>query len=136
MPESSRRESLRTSLARRLHQARSITDSLFALVSEEALLSRPIRERHRVIFYLGHLEAFDWNLLGRHTFGRDPFQASFDRLFAFGIDPVDGALPADKPGDWPVRGRIDRYVRRVRQETDLLLTEKTDGSSRWPSSTA
>ena len=29
----------------------------------EALYDRPIPERHRIIFYLGHLEAFDWNLL-------------------------------------------------------------------------
>ncbi len=37
------------------------TDRLFALPADDVLYERPIPERHRVIFYLGHLEAFDWN---------------------------------------------------------------------------
>ena len=37
------------------------TDKLFELVRPESLYARPIPERHRIIFYLGHLEAFDWN---------------------------------------------------------------------------
>ena len=48
-------------LLERLHEARQITDSLFDIVRPEALYDRPIGERHRIIFYIGHLEAFDWN---------------------------------------------------------------------------
>jgi len=45
----------------RLESAREQTDAIFDLIDSEALYSRPIPERHRLIFYLGHLEAFDWN---------------------------------------------------------------------------
>ena len=68
---------------------------LFALVRPEALYDRPILERHRIIFYIGHLEAFDWNLICRRAFGFDSSHKRFDQLFAFGIDPIDGGLPND-----------------------------------------
>ena len=40
--------------------ARARTDALFELLDPVALYDRPVPERHRLIFYLGHLEAFDW----------------------------------------------------------------------------
>ena len=52
-----------------LDKARSRTDSLFALMSAQAMYERPIPERNRLIFYLGHLEAFDWNQICRWTLG-------------------------------------------------------------------
>src|SRR5947209_2062780 len=45
-------------LANRMLHARKRSDELFALVREEAIYDRPIPERHRIIFYLGQLEAF------------------------------------------------------------------------------
>ena len=48
-----------------LAQARTMTDELFGIVRPEALYARPIAERHRIAFYIGHLEAFDWNLIGK-----------------------------------------------------------------------
>jgi hypothetical protein len=54
-------------LASRLGAARLQTDGLFSLLAPEALHERPIPERHRLIFYLGHLEAFDWNLVARQA---------------------------------------------------------------------
>ena len=38
-----------------------------------------------------------------------PFDADLDRLFAFGIDPVDGGLPSDQPSDWPAIEQVRRY---------------------------
>ena len=52
-----------TYLSQMLAQARSGTDALFGLVRPEAFYERPVPERHRIIFYCGHLEAFDWNLV-------------------------------------------------------------------------
>ena len=78
------------SLFRRISDARQKSDSLFEIVRAEALYDRPIRERHRIVFYIGHLEAFDWNLLHENVFGLRSFHPEFDRLFAFGIDPVGG----------------------------------------------
>ena len=88
-------------LLHRLSDARVRTDAVFDMISLEALYKRPIPERHRMIFYLGHLESFDWNLLGARTFGLESENPVFDKLFAFGIDPVGGNLPSDVPGDWP-----------------------------------
>jgi ergothioneine biosynthesis protein EgtB len=101
-----------------LSDARQETDKLFDLVHPDWLYQRPIPERHRIVFYLGHLEAFDWNLLRPHMRHAAVFDAAFDRLFAFGIDPVDGGLPSDPPSAWPSIAEIDRYRQRVRQTLD------------------
>src|SRR5882757_4688375 len=57
-------------LLNELAQARSRTDRLFELVPRSLFYERPIRERHRLAFYLGHLEAFDVNLLLRDSAGQ------------------------------------------------------------------
>lgn len=98
----------------RLDQARAETDKLFELVRPDSLYDRPIAERHRIVFYIGHLEAFDWNLLRPGQ----SFDESLDRLFAFGIDPVDGELPSDQPSDWPVLQQVRSYAARVRKELE------------------
>ncbi len=108
-------------LAIRIAQARKQTDDLMAIVRQEAMYDRPIPERHRIIFYLGHVEAFDWNLLGERAFGLRPFNKTFDHLFAFGIDPVDGGLPTDEPADWPTRAEVDKYNARLREELDYAI---------------
>jgi len=87
------------------------------------MYDRPISERHRIIFYVGHLEAFDWNLLADRAFGLKPFQRTFDQLFSFGIDPVGGGLPSDTPSDWPQRDEITSYVRAVREKLDEAINE-------------
>ncbi|HEY1270965.1 MAG TPA: SUMF1/EgtB/PvdO family nonheme iron enzyme [Terriglobales bacterium] len=104
-------------LRQRMDDARQRSDELFELVKPEALYERPIPERNRIIFYLGHLEAFDWNLL-RERLGVASFHPEFDRLFAFGIDPVGGGLPADQPADWPAEAEVREYVERIRTEID------------------
>ena len=48
-------------LHRELARARAHTDALFGLIADETLYDRPIPDRHRLVFYLGHLDAFDWN---------------------------------------------------------------------------
>jgi len=80
-------------LLNRLQDARLESDKLFGIVRPGSLYERPIPERHRIIFYIGHLEAFDWNLLANRLGAAKPPQPEFDRLFAFGIDPVGGGLP-------------------------------------------
>jgi gamma-glutamyl hercynylcysteine S-oxide synthase len=109
-------------LLERLMEARARTDELFSLVRPDALYERPIPERHRIIFYLGHLEAFDWNLLRERVVDLDSFHPEFDHLFAFGIDPTDGGLPSDQPGDWPSVQKVRDYVDRVREALDEGLT--------------
>ena len=102
-------------------RARSITDALFDQAIPDAMYDRPIPERHRILFYVGHLEAFDWNLVGRAALGLGPLSDELDRLFAFGIDPPPGQLPSDQVRDWPTLRRTGEYVRSVRARLDLEI---------------
>ncbi len=112
-----------SSLQMELEEARRRTDSLFAMVSPAAMFARPIPERHRLIFYLGHLEAFDWNQLCRWTLGKPAFHPSFDQLFEAGIDPVVGNVSTDSPSDWPTIKEVEAYNARVRREIDQALEQ-------------
>jgi len=109
-------------LTAELVHARRRTDGLFAVVPAAQIFERPITERHRLAFYLGHLEAFDVNLLLREQ-GRPQLVDSLDRLFAFGIDPTDGNLPRDRPEDWPPLDEIRAYAHRTRARVDAWLAE-------------
>ena len=104
----------------RLQAARTRSEELFKIVRPAALYDRPVPERHRIIFYLGHLEAFDWNLL-REPLGLSSFDPDFDKLFAFGIDPVEGGLPTDQPKDWPSADRVRDYNIRLREQLDAAI---------------
>ena len=120
-----------SSLLERIHDARRQSDLLFGIVHPGSIFERPIPERHRIIFYVGHLEAFDWNLLHENVFGLKSFHPAFDRLFAFGIDPVGGGLPNDQPADWPSFDTVQDYVCQIRTALDeklasITLESKTD----------
>jgi gamma-glutamyl hercynylcysteine S-oxide synthase len=113
----------RHDLIEQLAEARQRSDDLFAVVKPDSLCERPIAERHRIIFYIGHLEAFDWNLFHERVLGLKSFHPEFDRLFAFGIDPVGGGLPTDQPADWPSIAAVRDYVRKIRAVLDEKLTQ-------------
>jgi ergothioneine biosynthesis protein EgtB len=117
----------RSRLLSRLHNARAETDALFAIVKPEFLFERPISERHRLAFYVGHLEAFDWNLLSA-ALDLSSEHPALDTLFAFGIDPVDGQLPSDQPSDWPPLQEFFRYRERVRERLDTALNSDDSGA--------
>jgi iron(II)-dependent oxidoreductase len=110
----------------RLHSARAHTDELFGIVKPEFLFERPIAERHRLAFYIGHLDAFDWNLLSA-PLGLTSEHEALDTLFAFGIDPVDGQLPSDQPSDWPPLQEFLRYRQQARARLDAVLHRGLDG---------
>jgi formylglycine-generating enzyme required for sulfatase activity len=115
-----------------LAESRSLTDDLFRRVRTDALYDRPIPERHRIVFYIGHLEAFDWNLLAGQALGLGPARREFDLLFAFGIDPVGDGLPADQPSDWPQLSEISAYNLRVRERIDRILKDFSQArASHW-----
>jgi len=102
-----------------LLDARRRTDELFSLLAPGAMYDRPIPERHRIIFYLGHLEAFDWNQIARVPSA----QPEFDKLFEFGIDPPPGRLPEDQPSDWPSVEETRQYGHRARAAIDRLVAQ-------------
>lgn len=105
-------------LAEQIAEARAQSDSLFSLLRPGMLYERGVAERHRFIFYLGHLDCFDWNLLGVGHLRLSRFHSEFDRLFAFGIDPGSDALPVDGPEDWPSLESISQYCLEARRHLD------------------
>ena len=122
-------------LLSRMDEARARTDALFNLLPPNSYYERPIPERHRLIFYLGHLEAFDWNLLSG-PLGLRSDDAEFDKLFAFGIDPVDGGLPTDAPKDWPTIARVEKYTEEIRRRLDGTLANPRAAARDLPSDLA
>jgi gamma-glutamyl hercynylcysteine S-oxide synthase len=124
MVAAQRSADVRNDLLARMSDARQRSDELFNLVHTRSLYERPIPERHRIIFYLGHLEAFDWNLMNDSVLGLKAFHPEFDRLFAFGIDPVGNGLPTDQPPDWPSVAAVRDYLTRVRTQLDHKLAQE------------
>jgi gamma-glutamyl hercynylcysteine S-oxide synthase len=103
--------------------ARRETDRLFAMISPEALYERPIAERHRLIFYRGHFDAFDWNVMARRSLSAKAFHSEFDALFERGIDPPPGESPRDTAADWPAQKEIEKYIFATREWIDAHLNE-------------
>lgn len=97
-------------------------DAVFASVPPDAWFDRPVPERHRLVFYVGHVEAFDWNLI-RSSLHLQSFHPTFDRLFAFGIDPKAGQLPDDAPSDWPSIKEISDYTAVARRRIDEVAQD-------------
>lgn len=93
------------------------------MLRPDSLYERPIPERHRIVFYLGHLEAFDWNLVCRGHLDIPAFHPTFDSLFAFGIDPDASGLPQDQASDWPKVEEVTAYGHRVRSALDGVLED-------------
>jgi len=110
-------------LAREIAFAREQTDSLFALIGPETLYARPIAERHRLIFYLGHFEAFDWNLLAGRGLNAASLHPTFDSLFERGIDPAPGQAPVDSRRDWPTQAEVEQYKTKTRAWIDSHLED-------------
>jgi formylglycine-generating enzyme required for sulfatase activity len=110
-------------MRKELSAARDCMDHIFSLFTKEALYERPIPERHRVIFYVGHVDAFDWNQICRWTLGQSSFHPTFDTLFEAGIDPEIGSQQDDVPSDWPSLEEIRRYISKTREAVDRALEE-------------
>ncbi|MGZ9074953.1 MAG: SUMF1/EgtB/PvdO family nonheme iron enzyme, partial [Burkholderiaceae bacterium] len=87
------------------------------------MYERPIAARHRLIFYVGHLEAFDWNQLARGVLGKPSFDPAFDALFEAGIDPPPGQAPQDTAADWPTLEAVRGYVARARNAIDEMWNQ-------------
>lgn len=102
--------------------ARACSDTLFGLVPRDRLAERPIAERHRLLFYLGHLEAFDWNLLSSQLPGARA-ACELDSLFSLGIDPEQADAPQDQPQDWPAIAQIAAYNQAIRHDLERLLVD-------------
>jgi gamma-glutamyl hercynylcysteine S-oxide synthase len=109
----------RASLVQAINQARKQSDRIFRLVRKEWLDFPAIPLRHPVIFYWGHLEAFDLNLLERALQQTPSRDTSWDRLFAFGVDPASAA--GLQAREWPAVPAVWKYAQSRRMLVDRLL---------------
>lgn len=107
-------------LVEQLLDARRMTDELFARLHRDRLYDRPIPARHRWVFYIGHVEAFDCNQIGRFEAGLAAVHERFDKLFEFGIDPGPTGLPEDHAEDWPALDEVFSYARAARDAVDAV----------------
>lgn len=110
-----------TKLLEELQNARAESDRLFRVLKPEALYERPIAERHRVIFYVGHLDGFDFIQICREGLGLKSQNPQLDALFQSGIDPDSSHLPQDTPADWPTVQQVGNYVAHCREQVDAHL---------------
>ena len=108
-------------LFEQLQQSRAESDRLFRLLKPEALYQRPITERHRVIFYIGHLDGFDSIRICREALNLRSPNPAFDDLFQAGIDPDSAHLPVDSTADWPSLEGVAEYLRCCRRHVDKYL---------------
>ncbi|HTF63701.1 MAG TPA: SUMF1/EgtB/PvdO family nonheme iron enzyme [Edaphobacter sp.] len=104
-----------------LREARAESDRLFQMLTPEAMYQRPIAQRHRVLFYLGHLDGFDAIQICREGLGMKLSDPNLDDLFQAGIDPDSSHLPTDTPADWPTPPQVRAYVDRCRVQVDENL---------------
>jgi gamma-glutamyl hercynylcysteine S-oxide synthase len=114
-------EAAAASLIQELRLARLESDRLFSILKRKALYERPIADRHRVIFYIGHLDGFDSIQICREALAIRSPDTELDALFQTGIDPDSAHLPVDKPSDWPTLDRVNAYVERCRKSVDENL---------------
>ncbi|MGC2657145.1 MAG: SUMF1/EgtB/PvdO family nonheme iron enzyme [Bryobacteraceae bacterium] len=115
-----------TRLKVEIEAARAESDRLFSILKPEALLERPIDERHRVLFYVGHLDGFDSIQICREALRIPSPDPELDRLFQAGIDPEPGKLPSDVPADWPTLTQIQQYVTRARNHVDTHIEQASE----------
>src|SRR5436305_13446378 len=103
-------------LLHRLQNVRAESDRLFGILKPNAIFERPIAERHRVIFYVGHLDGFDSIQICREGLGIKSEDPTFDSLSQAGIDPDSANLPADKPSHWTSLDQVKAYVASCRNQ--------------------
>jgi iron(II)-dependent oxidoreductase len=91
------------------HDGRARSREVFAIPRPEAYYTRPIELRNPIIFYEGHLPAFNINTVLKLALQRDGIDEHYETLFARGIDP-DSVDAAKAPTDvWPSRDCVQKY---------------------------
>jgi iron(II)-dependent oxidoreductase len=101
------------------HRNRARSRQLFDMLDPAAYYTRPISLRNPIVFYEGHMPAFNVITLIKRGLGEPGVDERLEHLFARGIDPdsEEGANPRVNPALWPTRDEVLDYVRRA----DLLI---------------
>ncbi len=113
---------MRSEFRRRLKETWQASDRIFDLLPREDWLSQPIRLRHPILFYIGHLPAFAWNQVGRGLLDKGALRDDFDDLFERGIDPV-GVDQHEAEVRWPKVDEVLEYRDLARDRLLELVDE-------------
>lgn len=122
----SHQQTARSELLQQIRRARTQSERLFGILKPEALFERPIALRHRVIFYVGHLDGFDSIQICREGLGLKSPDPELDALFQAGIDPDSSALPQDTAADWPSLEQVQAYAARSQRHVDENLERASE----------
>ncbi len=114
MPNAIPLASLNEELLSLFQKERQRTDRIFGIADPSAYDTAPIPLRHPLVFYDGHVDAFNWNVLFRKILKKPSFNPEFDSLFARGIDPKsqeEANRLAIK--NWPSREDVESYKQEI-----------------------
>ncbi|MDQ2979340.1 MAG: DinB family protein, partial [Acidobacteriota bacterium] len=114
----------RSEALERFRRGRRRSESLFALIPDEAYFDRPIALRNPICFYDGHLPAFSVNTFWKRALGEPGIDAEFERLFERGIDPEAESNAGGGSSAWPSRGRIRGYAREADARIEKAISER------------
>lgn len=105
------------------------------MVPNEELLSKPIKLRNAIIFYLGHIPTFVDIHIAKATDGAPTEPSYFGKIFERGIDP-DVENPelchahSEIPDSYPELEEIMNFQTKVRSKVQELYTSGTVTSNR------
>ena len=107
------------------HEGRARSKQIFAIPVEDAYYERPIPLRNPIVFYEGHLPAFNVNTLIKLALREPGIDDHYETLFARGIDPED-EVSAKSPTDlWPTRNCVQKYGAQSDELIERALTSAT-----------
>ena len=109
-----------TTLIDRFWKGRARTRALFDLLDDAAYQSRPIKLRNPIVFYEGHLPAFNVNTLVKKGLGRAGIDERLETIFARGIDPDEESVAVARGNPvWPGAEAVRQFV----DASDALVAE-------------
>lgn len=100
----------RLALVDAFNRSRQRTRDLFELLNPQVYFSRPIRLRNPIVFYEGHIPAFNINTLLKRGLGKSGVNPKFEKLFERGIDPEDESDVNNSQQSWPSRDEVQAYA--------------------------
>lgn len=97
----------------------------FDLLTPEGYEARPIALRHPVVFYEGHVAAFNVNTLVKLGCGRPGVDADLEGLFERGIDPdEDDTDTATAAVQWPSRSAVLAFADATDRAVEAALVDE------------
>ncbi len=95
----------------------------FDLLTDAAYLAQPIALRHPIVFYEGHVAAFNVNTLVKRALGLPGVDEELEQLFERGIDPdeCDAAASREVPSCWPSRSQVLEFAAAADASVDAAF---------------